>query len=738
MFLPFLRSNQIAHCQFDLRTDDCGWIAIIRSMSKQHPVENLLRPAYESMSALAYGLAGTLTLLSPAVLMGALSTPSLTYGIAAGLFARCGQRFFQARKLLKYQYEMHVLPGFTIDSNEIPVSKENLYLGLGFEWTARHTQRRIDFDRQEFDWHKYRHQTLKYKMARTLEKMVRRSAVTAWMAWASSTQAWYNPVAPIPYVEGIPAIHAVGLWEGEVPVFESQAERVAHTLVVGTTRVGKTRLAEVLITQDIHNNEIVIIFDPKGDPDLLKRAYIEAVKAGRAHQFYCFHLGYPEISARYNPVGSFSRITEPASRIAGQLPGEGNSAAFREFAWRYVNVISKAITALGKPISYESLLMYGSDIDPLLYEYLSFVFSDPKSESALNRAGFNNWKADITRIVDSDRKPSDKAQASRDRKTWAAVEMYKEAKIVDPVAHALIKTFEYEKTFYDKLVASLFPLLEKLTSGPTAELLSPNYDDLDDPRPAFTWDEIIRTGGIVYCGFDALTDAEVAQAVSSSMFADLTSTAGGIYKFGQNQGLSEELAGLATKRKICIHADEFNELVGKEFIPMANKAGGAGFQLTVYTQTLSDIKARFGDEAKAGQVIGNLGNLIMLRVKEPATAKLLTDLLPETEVNQITLVSGTSDDTNPDSPNDFNSNTQQRITSQKVPMVPPGDLTRMPKGHAYAMLGGKLYKLRIPQFKQTGELPKNLEFLYKKMHDTYLSNSSNDEWFKMSDIKVAA
>lgn len=711
--------------------------AIIAAMNRKHPVENLLRPAYETMSATAYGLAGTLTMLSPAVLMGALSTPSLTYGIAAGLFTRCGQRFLQARKLLKYQYEMHVLPGFVIDSNDIPVSKEHLYLGLGFEWTARHTQRRVDFDRQEFDWHKYRHQRWQYKAARALENAVRRSALTAWLAWASSAQAWFNPVAPIPYVEGIPAIHAVGLWEGEVPIYESQSERVAHTFVVGTTRVGKTRLAEVLITQDIHNGEVVIVFDPKGDADLLKRTYIEAVKAGRGHQFYCFHLGHPELSARYNPVGSFSRITEPASRIASQLPGEGNSAAFREFAWRYVNVISKALTALGKPITYDNILHYGSNIDPLLDEYLTLVFDLPSSTEALKKAGHSDWRKSVQQLVESDRK-ADRAQATRDRRAWASAEIYKDARLMDPVAGALIKTFEYEKSFYDKLVASLFPLLEKLTSGPTAELLSPNYFDATDPRPIFDWDEIIRTGGIVYVGLDALTDAEVAQAVGNSMFSDLTSRAGALYKFGQTQGLSPELADLATRRMICIHADEFNELVGKEFVPMANKAGGAGFRLTVYTQTLSDIKARFGNDAKAGQVIGNLGNLIMLRVKEQATAELLTNLLTDVEVNQLMLVSGTSDDTNPDSPNDFGSSTQQRITSQKVPLVSPGDLTRMPKGHAYAMLGGKLYKLRLPLFKETGELPKNLDFLCAQMNKKYQSSGANDEWFNLPDVRQVA
>jgi len=45
-----------------------------------------------------------------------------------------------------------------------------------------------------------------------------------------------------------------------------------------------------------------------------------------------------------------------------------------------------------------------------------------------------------------------------------------------------------------------------------------------------------------------------------------------------------------------------------------NKAGGAGFQVTAYTQTWSDIEARIGNAAKAGQIAGNFNTLIMLRV----------------------------------------------------------------------------------------------------------------------------
>ena len=81
----------------------------------------------------------------------------------------------------------------------------------------------------------------------------------------------------------------------------------------------------------------MVVFDPKGDADLLRRVYAEARRAGRARDFYLFYSGYPQVCARYNAVGGFSRITEVATRVANPFPGEGNSAAFKAFAWRFVN-----------------------------------------------------------------------------------------------------------------------------------------------------------------------------------------------------------------------------------------------------------------------------------------------------------------------------------------------------------------------------------------------------------------
>ncbi len=80
---------------------------------------------------------------------------------------------------------------------------------------------------------------------------------------------------------------------------------------------------------------------------------------------------------------------------------------------------------------------------------------------------------------------------------------------------ACVTAIEYDRTYFDKIVASVLPLLEKLTTGKTAELISPDYFDTTDSRPIFDWRQVIRTNGIVYVGLDALADTTVASAVGN-------------------------------------------------------------------------------------------------------------------------------------------------------------------------------------------------------------------------------
>ncbi|MFA0941090.1 conjugative coupling factor TraD, PFGI-1 class, partial [Pseudomonas tremae] len=251
-----------------------------------------------------------------------------------------------------------------------------------------------------------------------------------------------------------------------------------------------------------------------------------------------------------------------ATRIAGQLSGEGNSAAFREFAWRFVNIIARALVALGRRPDYLQIQQHVINIEGIFLEYAKKYFDefDPKA-----------WEM----IVAIEGKLNDKNipfnMKGRPFRVVAIDQYLSQTRVADPVMDGLRSAVRYDKTYFDKIVASLLPLLEKLTTGRMAELISPDYQDVNDPRPIFDWMQVVRKKAVVYIGLDALSDTEVAAAVGNSMFSDLVSVAGHIYKFGVDDGLPGGVPG--TKVPINLHADEFNELMGEEFIPMINKGG---------------------------------------------------------------------------------------------------------------------------------------------------------------------
>lgn len=312
-------------------------------MSGKQPVEVLLRPAVELYTVAACAGAAFLSLVASWSL--ALS-PAMGVGSALAFGAYGAIRYRDARVILRYRRNIRRLPRYVMTSKDVPVSQQRLFVGRGFLWEQKHTHRLMQTYRPEF--RRYVEPTPAYRLARRLEERLefapfplsRLSKLTGW-------DVPCNPVRPLPPVGGLPRLH--GIEPEEVDVSLPLGERVGHSLVLGTTRVGKTRLAELFVTQDIRRtnsageHEVVIFIDPKGDADLLKRMYVEAKRAGREGEFYVFHLGWPDISARYNAVGRFGRISEVATRIAGQLSGEGNSAAFREFAWRFVNIIARAL-----------------------------------------------------------------------------------------------------------------------------------------------------------------------------------------------------------------------------------------------------------------------------------------------------------------------------------------------------------------------------------------------------------
>src|SRR5690606_9864174 len=332
-------------------------------------LESQLRPAVELYSVAVSAGAALLCLQAPWAV--ALS-PQLGHWSAAGFAVFGLLRLRQAGQVLRYRRHIRRLPRYALTSRQIPLSRQRLFMGRGFRWTRVHTQRLVEA--QEPAVARYLRQPWPYRLARNLEQRLEHSPPPlSWLTCLTARDSPFNPLRPLPPVGGSPLLH--GVEPNEVNVTLPLTERVGHTLVLGTTRVAKPRLAGLYITQDSHRGAVRIVFDPTGDADLLKRIYVEARRAGRERELYVFHLGWPDISCRYNAIGRFSRVTEVASRIAGQLSAEGNSAAFREFAWRFVNIIARALVDLGRRPDYLQIQRHVINIDALFIEYAEYFFA---------------------------------------------------------------------------------------------------------------------------------------------------------------------------------------------------------------------------------------------------------------------------------------------------------------------------------------------------------------------------
>ncbi|SET35708.1 conjugative transfer system coupling protein TraD [Thorsellia anophelis] len=506
----------------------------------------------------------------------------------------------------------------------------SLWLGYGFEWTAAHTQKLIDYQRYQ----------LKHDLTR---KMPSDAFGSNW-------------------------IHGLNL--GDDAIYQPLAHTEGHTLIVGTTGAGKTRCFDTLITQAILRNEAVIIIDPKGDKELCDNAKRACIASGDLGRFVFFHPGFPEISARINPLRNFNRGTEIASRIAALIPSETGADPFKAFGQMALNNIVQGLLIIGRKPDLKTLRYYlESGPDELVIEAVS----------AWCLISFKQFEVDFTNL-----------QAKANRNAYKLAHYLYDYYFIHIQSIApnsdlegLLSMFKHDKTHYSKMVASLMPILNMLTSSELGPLLSPERSDPDINITLTDSARIIQTASVAYIGLDSLTDAMVGSAIGSLILSDLTAVSGDRYNYGIDN------------QPVNIFIDEAAEVINDPFIQLLNKGRGAKMRCIIATQTFSDFAARTGSEAKARQVLGNINNLIVFRVMDAQTQQYVTENLPKVRVNTVVRDQGGS--TKGDDLMEYSGSYAERLMEEEMEIFPSAMLGQLPNLEYLAMIsGGRLIKGRLP------------------------------------------
>jgi conjugal transfer pilus assembly protein TraD len=440
-----------------------------------------------------------------------------------------------------------------------------------------------------------------------------------------------------------------------------------HTLIVGSTGVGKTRLFDLLIGQAIARGEPVIIIDPKGDHGLASNARKVCEALGQPDRFVYFHPAHPEKSACIDPLRNWNRRTELASRIAALIPSETGADPFTAFGWKVLNDIVNGLIATGQRPNLVQLRRYiEGGPDDLLLKALRRHF----------RERVNDWESRISGFV----------KQYKGNQLLAYISFYKqvvihEAQNVD--LDGLISTYEHNREHFQKMVASLIPILSMLTSAPLTELLSPDFEPGHD-RVVTDMARIIRADKVMYVGLDSLADSTVGSAIGSILLADLTAVAGDHYNYG-----------IDSIKPINVFVDEAAEVINNPTIQLLNKGRGAGFRMVIATQTFADFASRLGDENKARQVLANTNNKIALRVQDAETQKYIADGIPKIKARSMMVRYGHNVDTAIH--DTYSASYQEQAVEEEADLIPPAIISELPPLHFFARLsGGMTIKGRLP------------------------------------------
>ena len=251
-----------------------------------HAFENKLRPPHELWVACAAFLMSAWSLLHPSLLNW--QTKGI-FGSACLLLAT--KQLWEGIALLHYQRRLLQLKPSYQTATSMPCLTNQLYLGEGFQWLAIHAQRLH---------HLMQPETQRYRQAKHLSRC-----------------------------DGQPWLHGVG---DESSIFLAGNQRASHLLILGRTRVGKSRLLATLVNQDIRQGKAVLVLDPKGDLSVLQDMFEACEAANRLQDFNIVHAGFPDLSAKYNPLQHYSHISEVATRVVSALPADGESRVFRDVA----------------------------------------------------------------------------------------------------------------------------------------------------------------------------------------------------------------------------------------------------------------------------------------------------------------------------------------------------------------------------------------------------------------------
>ncbi len=348
------------------------------------------------------------------------------------------------------------------------------------------------------------------------------------------------------------------------------SDRKGHFWCFGTTRVGKTRVLENMVEQDIRKGYSVLVLDPKGDLDLFEKNVQVAYEEKREEELMLVTPIFPQVSAVIDPLSHYYMPEELVGHIVS-----GVSVGKEKFFFHVAYEISLVIV--------QSLLMARAE-----GKNPRFNLNDIKNR--ISREELERLKEEVASL-----------EAPDEKSGREAFDEEKKQLVMD-----LEKILASPPDYYGKVSSSLRVALMELTSG--------NIGKVVGKAPSNRFLKRLEEGKrvIMVVQLGAMLTRPAASTLGKVVVSMVQSFVGRVFASGRE-----------VSPPLCVYIDEAQNVLYHGIDDLFAKAGGAGVWVHGFAQSVSQIFKEIGKDY-GNAILDNTNTKIFLRVPDPETAKYVT------------------------------------------------------------------------------------------------------------------
>jgi len=363
----------------------------------------------------------------------------------------------------------------------------------------------------------------------------------------------------------------------EIDLVIPDSRRKGHCWCFGTTRVGKTRLMEAMVEQDIRKGFSTIVIDPKGDWALFKKIIQVAFEEGRQEDLIFITPIFPDYSAVFDPLAYYFMPEELVAHITSGVPvGE---QFFYMVAYKISMILVQALLlkakAEGRPLRI-SLMEVKDRMDR---EELAKLYKE-------------------LQMID--------ASEARDVLKQVEELLDHPVGIVQEVARDMQKVINSPQQFYEKISESLHVALMQICSGNIGKLVGKAKENrliqrLEEGKSV-----------IMVAHLGALQTEDAAKVLGKVIISTVKAFVG--RRFASGKDVNPPLA---------IYIDEAQNVLYKGIEDLLSKAGGAGVWVHGFNQSVNQIYQEVGKDF-GRSILDNANTKIFMKVPDADTAQYVS------------------------------------------------------------------------------------------------------------------